>query len=387
MKRLRSDEVALAVTVIITVVMGVLVFVLRPQPIPLRVTYIASGPNGVADVWAVIPAQAADAEQLTFTEGGVFDYAPSPDGRKIAYAERDFASNRITLKLRDLASGVVTLLTDCIAAQADCYTPAWRPDGGAIAYVRTPYDPVTGAGVPNIWLIEGLESGEYREYQMFDAQTAGNQPVWSRDGQRLAFYEPDSQGVLVYDFAPSDPVHNFRFFPADNGVGGVFSPDGRLLITSALEAAEGHAADETPEAHAAHADAGFRPRLIVGDLETGETRLLLPEGQAGDGLAAVWAPDGRRIALLRLYGDGSASTQGKQVYLYDLASETLVPLIVDAGYNHGALSFSPDGAYLLVQRYAYETQQPQVWVYEMATGALTPVAFKAYIAGWLAGTA
>ena len=35
----------------------------------------------------------------------MYDYAPSPDGRKIAYAERDFASNRITLKLVDLASG------------------------------------------------------------------------------------------------------------------------------------------------------------------------------------------------------------------------------------------------------------------------------------------
>lgn len=386
MKRLRSDTVALAVMVIVTVMLGILTVRLRPQEVPLRVMYIASGANGAPDLWAVVPGQPDTLTQLTFTEGGVFDYAPSPDGRKIAYAERDFASNRITLKLVDLASGAVTLLSDCIATNADCHTPVWKPDGSAVAYVRTQYDPVLGADDPKIWMIEGIDGGELTEYRMFDVQTSGSQPVWSKDGRWLAFYEPESQGVLVYDFAPTDPTQNFRFFPADNGITGVLSPDGRLLVTSALEAAGGHEAGETAEEHAAHADAGFRPTLIVGDLESGETRPLLPDGLAGDGQPAAWHPDGRRVALLRPYAEGGSRTQGQQVYLYDVAAEALEPLIVDNAYNHGALSFSPDGAYLLVQRFSYEGLQPQIWVYEMATGALTQIAADAYIGAWLAGT-
>jgi Tol biopolymer transport system component len=386
MKRLRSDTVALVIMLGVTAALGVLVFTLRPQHIPLRVVYIASGANGLPDLWAVVPDQPDSAEQLTFTEGGVFDYAPSPDGRRIAYAERDFASNRITLKLVDLASGAVTLLSDCIATNADCHTPVWKPDGSAVAYVRTQYDPVLGADDPKIWMIEGIGSGELSEYRMFDAQTAGSQPVWSKDGRWLAFYEPESHGVLVYDFAPVDPTQNFRFFPADNGITGMLSPDGRLLVTSALEVAGGHEAGETAEEHAAHADAGFRPALIVGDLASGETRPLLPEDMPGDGQPAAWHPDGRRIALLRPYLEGGASTQGQQVYLYDTAAQTLAPLIVDAAYNHGALSFSPDGGFLLAQRYSFETRQPQIWVYGMATGALRQIAVDAYLGAWLPGT-
>lgn len=386
MRGIRSDTVAMAVMVVVTVTLGILAIRLRPQVVPLRVMYIASGASGVADLWAVIPGQPDTLTQVTFTEGGVYDYAPSPDGRKIAYAERDFASNRTTLKLLDLDSGAVTLLSDCIATNADCHTPVWRPDGSALAYMRTQYDPVLGAGEPKIWMIEGIDGGALTEYRMFDEQTAGSQPVWSSDGRRLAFYEQESHGVLVYDFAPSDPTQNFRFFPADNGLTGALSPDGRLLITSALETAGEHEEGETAEEHAAHADAGFRPGLIVGDLESGEMHPLLPEGLPSDGQPAAWHPDGRRIALLRRYGEDGASTQGQQVYLYDVAAEKLEPLIVDTAYNHGALSFSPDGRYLLVQRYSFETARPQIWLYEMATGALTQLADEAYIAAWLPGT-
>lgn len=386
MKMLRSDTVALAIMTVITAALGVLVLLLRPQVVPLRVAYIVSGAGGVPNLWAVVPGQPDTLTQLTFTEGGVFDYAPSPDGRKIAYAERDFASNRITLKLIDLASGAVSLLSDCIATNADCDTPAWKPDGSAVAYVRTQYDPVLGADDPKIWMIEGIDRGEPTEYRMFDAQTSGSQPVWSSDGRLLAFYEPESQGVLVYDFAPDDPTQNFRFFPADNGITGALSPDGRLLVTSALEAAGDHEEGETAEEHAAHADAGFRPALIVGELASGETRPLLPDDLPGDGQPAAWHPDGRRIALLRPYLENGAGAQGQQVYLYDTGAETLDPLMVDAAYNHGALSFSPDGGYLVVQRYAFETRQPQIWVYEMATGRPTQIAANAYLGAWLAGT-
>lgn len=383
MKGLRSDTVAMAVMVVLTVTLGALAIRLRPQVVPLRVMYIANGASGAADLWAVVPVQPDTLTQLTFTQDGVFDYAPSPDGRKIAYAERDFVSRRTVLKLLDLGSGAVTALSDCIATNADCHTPVWKPDGSAVAYVRTQYDPVLGAGDPKIWMIEGIEGGALTEYRMFDAQTVGSQPVWSSDGRRLAFYEQESHGVLVYDFAPDDPTRNFSFFPADNGLTGVLSPDGRLLVTSALATSDDHEEGETAEEHAAHADAGFRPALIVGDLETGETRPLLPDEMPGDGQPAAWHPDGRRIALRRPYLEGGAPTQGQQIYLYDTEAETLDPLITDAAYNHGALSFSPDGATLLLQRYSFETARPQIWLYELATGTLTRIADEAYLAAWL----
>jgi len=374
MPRLRLSRFDLTVLVIagaLLLTVAVSAVLLRPQEMPLRVVYMADGARGIPDLWAVVPGQPDSATQLTFTEGGVFDYAPSPDGRRIAFAERDIASNRITLKLLDLSSGRVSLLSDCAATNADCHTPAWRPDGSAIAYMRTQYDPVLGAGNSKIWMIEGLKTGQLEEFRMFDDQTIGSQPVWSRDGRRLAFYENVGRGVLIYDFNPPDESKRFMFVPADNGMTGALSPDGETLITSVMAAA---------------GEFGFRSQLIVADLIDNGVRDLFPDGQSNDGQSAAWHPDGQRAALLRQYAAGGASTQGQQVYLYNVAAEALEPLIVDNAYNHGAISFSPDGGYLLVQRFSYEALQPQIWVYEMATGALTQIAANAYIGAWLPGT-
>ena len=367
----RFDLTVLIVSAAVLLTVAASALLLRPQEVPLRVVYMSDEANRIPDLWAVIPGQPDSATQLTFTEGGVFDYAPSPDGRRIAFAERDIASNRITLKLLDIASGRVSLLSDCAAANADCHTPAWRPDGSAIAYMRTQYDPVLGAGTSKIWMIEGLKTGQLEEFRMFDDQTIGSQPVWSRDGRRLAFYENVGRGVLIYDFNPSDESKRFMFVPADNGMTGALSPDGETLITSVMAAA---------------GEFGFRSQLIVADLIDNGVRDLFPDGESNDGQSAAWHPDGQRAAILRQYGEGGSSTEGQQVYLYDVATEELEPLIVDNAYNHGALSFSPDGKYLLVQRFSYEALQPQIWVYEMETGALTQVAANAYIGAWLPGT-
>jgi dipeptidyl aminopeptidase/acylaminoacyl peptidase len=123
--------------------------------------------------------------------------------------------------------------------------------------------------------------------------------------------------------------------------------------------------------------------LIVADLLTNESRDLFPDGVTNDGQAATWHPDGRRVAILRQYMDGDLATQGQQVYLYESEAETLVPLIVDNAYNHGSLSFSPDGDFLLVQRFAFGPSRPGIWVYDMATGALTDAVADAYLPKWV----
>lgn len=369
MRLSRFDLTVLMVAAVLIAALAASLVLLRVPDQPLRIAYLAPADSGPQNIWAVIPGDSGSASQLTFTEGGIFDYAPSPDGRKIAFAERDFETNRVNLKLLDLYSGSVTPLAHCGAVNADCTTPAWRADGSTLAYMRRSYDDLLGGGTPKIWMIDGLNGGELRDYPLFnDNQTTGSQPVWSADGRRLAFYEDSGRGVLVFDFNPPDESQRIKFLPADNGMTGALSPSGEMLITSTLAFA---------------GEQSIRMQLVIADLLANTTRDLFPDGESNDGVAASWHPDGRRVAILRQYTDEARATRGQQVYLYDIVDETLSALIVDDAFNNGSLSFSPNGEMLLIQRFEFGAFQPGLWVYEMATGTLRETVPNAYLPAWI----
>jgi dipeptidyl aminopeptidase/acylaminoacyl peptidase len=62
--------------------------------------------------------------------------------------------------------------------------PQIRPDGSAIAYVRTSYDIMTDSAKRAIWLID-VETGA--QTPLVSGDGSHSSPRWSPDGQRLAY--------------------------------------------------------------------------------------------------------------------------------------------------------------------------------------------------------
>src|SRR5581483_4896064 len=73
--------------------------------------------------------------------------------------------------------------------------PQVRPDGGAIAYVRTTQDIMSDNGKPSIWLID-VATGAQSPIAMDD--NANLRPVWSPDGSRLAYVSAGPGGAQLY---------------------------------------------------------------------------------------------------------------------------------------------------------------------------------------------
>ncbi|WP_298817874.1 hypothetical protein [Chloroflexus sp.] len=104
----------------------------------------------------------------------------------------------------------------------------------------------------------------------------------------------------------------------------------------------------------------------------GETRLIASEADR----APVWAPDGRRFAVIRLTTSPSADVSERwfAIMLYDrqnLANPRML-LFADHGRSISSLSWSPDGAYLLytLERFDGRTD---IWWLDVATGATGPI--------------
>lgn len=366
MRLSRFDIIAVGVGVALIATLALTVLFGTPAPLGARIAYLPS--RGLPNIWAVDPAKPDPAQQLTFAENGIFDFEASPDGRYIAYSQQSKSGIR-ELMLLELATGATRPLTNCEQEDADCTAPTWRPDGQTIAYERVALNRTLNlqAGAARIWLLDVATGNTFPLFT--ESQILGYGPQWSGDGSRIALYDSINQNVLVYNFNVTSENEQLDVVSAGNGVVGALSPDGTKLAFPELVL-------DTNQTRAV---------LRLADLNTGAFQSLTPDDEIVYDLSAVWHPDGKRLAFTRQHLD-ERYTLGHQVYFIDTTNNSVMPLIYDENYTHGAISWNQEGTQLVVQRSqipSTATTTPEIWVYTLATGELTRVAADGYIPRWI----
>ncbi|MBI1257526.1 MAG: hypothetical protein GC204_08650 [Chloroflexi bacterium] len=334
---------------------------------PPRVAYLAPADGAAQNLWLVDPAAADDAQQITHSADGIYDYAVSPDGTQIAYAEKNNGTGTADLMLLDLASGAVSSLTHCQTAM--CTTPVWRPDGQMIAYERAENDPQFGSSPARIWLLDLSVTPLATRPLFSDGQTLGYGAQWSADGSRISLLDSGSSSLKVYDFNTQKTVS----IPTQNGSPGLLSPDGtRLLYPDMTFDASG----------------GARTTLKSALVDTGEVSLISEaEGDTNDQVGE-WSPDGTQIAIGR---QQNTAANGLQIDLLDLRSEQTTPLTSDPRYSNTSFSWDPTGKQLVIYRFPLLGEdmkpdpmaRPQIWTLDVASGALAKLADNAFMPNWV----
>jgi dipeptidyl aminopeptidase/acylaminoacyl peptidase len=326
-----------------------------------RVIYLAPS-NAAARNLYVSDVPTGPAQQLTFAEHGIEDFAVSPDGSQVAYAQNN-ADSTADIWVLDVTSRAAHPVTRCVDAM--CTLPAWKPDGTQIAYQRQEFGGAGKAESTRAWIVD-LRTLQTR-LLFDDAQILGTDPTWSPDGRRVAVFDASVSGIRVHDFVTgSDTI-----IESAQDVVGNFSPDGTRLVYPVL--VRGARGQE------------FYTHLEIADLEAlTRTRLSGAADAPVEDSYAVWSPARPHLLVARRYLD-ARYTPGTQIYLLDLATGEATPLIVDAGYNHAGMHWDATGHRIVFQRFAVTAQEalPEVWVYDLDTKALTRVAENAFFPAWL----
>ena len=337
----------------------------RPQ-----VAYLAPANEAPQNVWLVDFTDPASARQVTFSAEGIFNFAASPDGTRLAYAEHN-ASGTVDLHVLDLASGASSLLLAC--PDADCTTPAWSPDGTQLAYERMEFnsDLNLGASPTRIWLLtlDGAGAAIANRPLFSDPQAISYGPVWSPDGSRIAVYDSRSGGIMIYTFASDDEL----LIPSQQGSVGAFSPDGNRMAYPNLLLAEGLT----------------RSYIGLADLTSRAITILTDPADPIDDERAVWEAGGQTLIVARRYQD-ERYTPGRQLYRVAMATGDAKPLIVDEAYYHGYFELDPGRTLLVLQRFPQPTGSPtdteitpEIWVYNTEDETLVQVASNAFLPQWV----
>ncbi|MCH8247867.1 MAG: serine/threonine-protein kinase [Bacteroidetes bacterium] len=230
----------------------------------------------------------------------------SPDGRKVAIEDRS-AGGSVQIVVAELETGNLTHLT----GEGNNQFPVWTPDGERVTYVAF--------GDSTVELRERSADGSGSYTTLFLSTSFIGWPDWSRDGNRLAFFNGNQERVRIYDRRTNSITHIL----ADGGSRPIMSPDGRYV-----------ASDNIPESK----------DILIDDLD-GPGHWVIPS--IVDISDIRWSPDGTK-----LYHKNDPSEQS----IYE------IPVSIESGfrqlgpprlvYDHGnsfQYDLLPDGAFVGVE--------------------------------------
>ncbi len=184
------------------------------------IAYIASDGDAVN----LYVRRVAGGERIRLTDDAAFKDDPSfsPDGDRIAFARRRPAPARPEICV------IPTLGGRAIPVIADGRTPVWSPDGNHLAFIQV------RRGEPEALAVAAVDGSEMRILLKADAVNPFfNRLVWSPDGSLVAFSRSGGGVAQEIWLMPSAGGQARRLWQDPPGVVSadpVFTPDGRGIV-------------------------------------------------------------------------------------------------------------------------------------------------------------
>ncbi|MDE2944883.1 MAG: prolyl oligopeptidase family serine peptidase [Gemmatimonadota bacterium] len=249
----------------------------------------------------------------------VGEFAWSVDGEHIFYTSNDDESGtRAIFRVRSDGSGAERLgwpPTDVRPEPARGLQVS--PSGDELVFVSARYY----QGFDNLWRLPASPAGAGPRPITFNDAVIETAPTLAPDGRTVAYQVRTPAGPRIFLRDLTDPRAWPRLFTTDgaNETSPLFSPDGLSI---------------------AYSRAG---EIWIRALDGAEARPVVDPAVGGGNTGFAWSPDGARLAFL------NRRSGWAQVAVVRLESGEVTPITWDER-EHGSISWSPDGQWLVFTR-------------------------------------
>lgn len=309
-----------------------------------KIAYLSSK-SGSMQVW-VMDADGTDKERVTDVEGGISDFAISPDETKLLYIA-DVKYGQRTVDLHpDLPKSSGIIVDDLMYKHWD----EWKQS--------VPHPFIADFNGKKIKNAKDILEGEPYESPM---KPFGGieQLAWSPDGKTIAYTSRKKEGMAYAVSTNSDIYfYDLKTGKSENKTEGMmgydqnpaFSPDGKWLMWQSMER-DGYEADKN--------------RLFVMNLETGEkTDLSASFDQNVE--APVWTKDSKSVYFVSVW---HAKTQ---IYRLDMADAKITQITEG---QHDFESVQPAANTLIAMRHSM-SKPNEIYAVNSKNGSTKELSFE-----------
>jgi Tol biopolymer transport system component len=236
-----------------------------------------------------------------------FGSAPSlsPDGTRLAYMGPTVDGPADGLYITDLASGNTALLPGTTRGDMN---PLWSPDGQTIAFTRGPSSGLIGAPGPYNIVVVNVDGSNFR--QLTEGVESNYAQAWMPDGQQLVYTVTSRDSVSLYlmdvQTGKATPLFDINY----NGTV-VVSPDAKRLAFEEMLPLDKYG-------------------LFVSDLD-GSNRKLLADGDPYIVTVPAWSPDGNWL-IVSVHDPKANSYPDSSLALIHIDTCQIVPVPNLQGY-------------------------------------------------------
>lgn len=318
-----------------------------------KVAYIGN-PLEAPEIW-LAAIDGTGHQQLTHTQGKVYDFTVSPDGENLVYSARNESGGTDLYRI-GRAESDVELLVSC--GESFCVQPTWQRTGIKIAYSQyvKGIDADSNVHIFDLATMKPIEIPDGK-------QLSGAYPSFSPDGNFLAYHQFSNQSVHILDLTN---WADRRIASSNPGYPGWLPEYGGLTITRSVMN-------------------GLYPqsRLYKVNLTSLEATPFLAERLTGyDASRIEWSPGGE----WGVFGLKPVDSQaGRQMYIVRENGEDFQQVTTDAATSHAAYHWSPTGEQIVFQRYTagITNATPEVVIWDLNTRAVTTISENGALPLWL----
>ena len=252
---------------------------------------------------AIVKLDGSDLKSLRFG----FGPSLSPDATHAVYVGPAILRPADGLYITDLVSGSTALLPGTTTGDMG---PLWSPDGQKIAFTRGPSSGLIGAPGPYSLIVTNIDGSDLR--QLTTGSLVSYAMTWMPDGNHLLYTVPSRDGVSIRNMDIQTGETNFLFDINYNGTVAI-SPDGKRVAFEEMLPLDKYG-------------------LFVSNLD-GSNRKLLADGDPYIVTVPAWSPDGNWvIASVHSPGTNENPNPNATLALIHVGTCQIIPLADMSGY-------------------------------------------------------